>query len=102
MRAPGTHFYQPRSNLKRHNQMKLHFPRLSACIGAIILCAAGSATWASTIRVHYDTGYGNRITVRGSAAPLSWTAGANATWTTGRDVLGGPGRTSADLLVSVG
>lgn len=63
--------------------MKLNFPRLSACIGAIILCALGSSTWASTVKVHYDTGYGNRITVRGSAAPLSWTAGANATWTTG-------------------
>jgi predicted alpha/beta superfamily hydrolase len=38
---------------------------------------------ASTIRVHYDTGYGNRIAIRGSAAPLSWTAGANATWNSG-------------------
>jgi predicted alpha/beta superfamily hydrolase len=38
---------------------------------------------ASAIRVHYDTGYGNRITLRGNKAPLSWTAGVNATWTTG-------------------
>ena len=27
------------------------------------------------IRVHYDAGWGNRITVRGSKAPLSWTRG---------------------------
>lgn len=38
---------------------------------------------ATTIRVHYDTGFGNRITIRGSASPLSWTSGMNATWTTG-------------------
>lgn len=63
--------------------MRLNFPRLSAMIGAAILCAMTTASWASTIRVHYDTGYGNRITIRGGAAPLSWTAGANATWTTG-------------------
>src|SRR5512144_170979 len=38
---------------------------------------------ATTLRVHYDTGFGNRIAIRGSAAPLSWTAGQDATWTTG-------------------
>jgi hypothetical protein len=32
----------------------------------------------STIRVHYDTGYGNRITIRGTAAPI---AGADASVT---------------------
>jgi predicted alpha/beta superfamily hydrolase len=42
-----------------------------------------TAVEAATIRVHYDTGWGNRITVRGNKAPLSWTAGVNATWTTG-------------------
>ena len=42
-----------------------------------------TAAGATTIRVHYDTGFGNRITIRGSVAPLSWTAGQNATWTTG-------------------
>ena len=47
---------------------------------ALTLSTAASAT---TVRVHYDVGYGNRITVRGSAAPLSWTAGQNATWTQG-------------------
>ncbi|MGZ8303750.1 MAG: alpha/beta hydrolase [Telluria sp.] len=63
--------------------MRLIFLRLTACIGAAILCALSSAASAATVRVHYDTGYGNRITIRGSAAPLSWTVGANATWTTG-------------------
>jgi len=69
--------------LKRHTQMKLNFPRLAACVGATILCALSSAVLASTVKVHYDTGFGNRIAVRGSAAPLSWTVGVNATWTTG-------------------
>lgn len=63
--------------------MKLNFSRLTACIGAALLCTLSSAAWASTVRVHYDTGYGNRITVRGSKAPLSWNVGVNATWTTG-------------------
>ncbi|WP_246357674.1 alpha/beta hydrolase [Pyxidicoccus fallax] len=47
---------------------------------ALLLSTAASAT---TVRVHYDVGYGNRITLRGSAAPLSWTVGQNATWTQG-------------------
>ncbi len=38
---------------------------------------------ATSVRVHYDTGYGNRISIRGSASPLSWTVGKDATWTTG-------------------
>ncbi|MBL8511667.1 MAG: alpha/beta hydrolase [Betaproteobacteria bacterium] len=49
----------------------------------LLVCATSVAAGATTIRVHYDTGYGNRIAIRGSAAPLSWTAGANATWSTG-------------------
>jgi predicted alpha/beta superfamily hydrolase len=63
--------------------MKLHFVRLIACIGATLLWAFSSAASASTVKVHFDTGYGNRIAIRGSAAPLSWNVGANATWTTG-------------------
>src|SRR4051812_49822753 len=43
--------------------------------------SAGSGT--TTVRVHYDTGLGNRIAIRGSAAPLSWSAGRDATWTSG-------------------
>lgn len=63
--------------------MKLNFLRLITCIGATLLCTLSAAASASTVKVHFDTGYGNRITVRGSAAPLSWSVGANATWTTG-------------------
>src|SRR5882672_5958809 len=43
--------------------------------------SAGSGT--TTVRVHYDTGFGNRIAIRGSAAPLSWSAGRDAAWTSG-------------------
>jgi predicted alpha/beta superfamily hydrolase len=55
---------------------------LSGAIVALFLLWAPAAG-ATTIRVHYDTGMGNRIAIRGSAAPLSWTAGSDASWTTG-------------------
>jgi hypothetical protein len=45
------------------------------------LAATEAAT--TTIRVHYDAGYGNSISVRGNQSPLSWTVGRPATWTTG-------------------
>ncbi|HLL51918.1 MAG TPA: alpha/beta hydrolase-fold protein [Myxococcaceae bacterium] len=50
---------------------------------SLLLLAVGGAASATTIRVHYDVGWGNRITIRGNKAPLSWTTGVNATWTTG-------------------
>ncbi len=53
-----------------------------ALVGLSVLVSI-TAVEAATIRVHYDTGWGNGITVRGSKAPLSWSAGVNATWTTG-------------------
>jgi predicted alpha/beta superfamily hydrolase len=37
----------------------------------------------SVIRVHYDAGWGRRITLRGSKSPLAWSAGLEATWTQG-------------------
>ncbi|HEX8702994.1 MAG TPA: alpha/beta hydrolase-fold protein [Myxococcaceae bacterium] len=37
----------------------------------------------SVIRVHYDAGFGRRITLRGSKQPLSWDSGVEATWTQG-------------------
>jgi predicted alpha/beta superfamily hydrolase len=55
----------------------------SAAIVALVALWAAASASAATIRVHYDTGYGNRITIRGSNTPLSWTAGMTATWTTG-------------------
>jgi len=33
----------------------------------------------TTIRVHYDVGYGNRMTLRGDSYPLSWDAGVSMT-----------------------
>jgi hypothetical protein len=38
---------------------------------------------STTIRVHYDAGWGNAIYVRGDSAPLSWGSGQVATWTSG-------------------
>ncbi|HSR98210.1 MAG TPA: alpha/beta hydrolase-fold protein [Kofleriaceae bacterium] len=55
---------------------------LSAVVIAGLLLWVSSAS-ATTLRVHYDTGLGSRITIRGSSAPLSWTKGTDATWTSG-------------------
>ena len=54
---------------------------LGAMVALIVLWT--TAADATTLRVHYDTGFGNRITIRGSVSPLSWTLGKDATWTTG-------------------
>ncbi len=37
----------------------------------------------TVLRVHYDVGWGNHVTVRGSVAPLSWRVGRPASWATG-------------------
>lgn len=50
---------------------------------AVVLLALGAVAEATTVRVHYDVGWGNSITIRGSKAPLSWSSGQSATWTTG-------------------
>jgi predicted alpha/beta superfamily hydrolase len=47
----------------------------------VLVSAAAEAT--TTIRVIYDVGYGNRITLRGDKTPFNWNTGVNATWTTG-------------------
>lgn len=47
------------------------------------LLVAATAASATTVRVHYDVGWGNRIAIRGSKAPLSWSSGVNATWSSG-------------------
>jgi predicted alpha/beta superfamily hydrolase len=36
-----------------------------------------------TIYVHYDTGFGNDLSIRGDTAPLNWDTGQPMTWTTG-------------------
>lgn len=64
--------------------MRNSFNRAAPLLGCLLLvCGLVPVAEASTIRVHYDVGFGNRITIRGSKAPLSWTTGVNATWTTG-------------------
>jgi glycosidase len=40
-----------------------------------------SSQTKTRIRVHYDVGLNNHVYVRGSASPLSWTSGQQATWT---------------------
>jgi predicted alpha/beta superfamily hydrolase len=35
------------------------------------------------LRIHYDTGFGHRLTLRGSEPPLSWGQGVEATWQQG-------------------
>lgn len=64
--------------------MRHSLERAARFLGCLLLAVClGTAAEASTIRVHYDTGYGNRITLRGSKSPLNWNTGVNATWTTG-------------------
>ncbi len=48
-----------------------------------VLGALGSAADAATLRIHYDTGWGNRISIRGDAASLSWYSGQDAQWSPG-------------------
>ena len=54
----------------------------SAQSSAVSATTQGSAV-TTTIRVVYDVGYGNNMTVRGNLSPLSWTTGQAMTWTTG-------------------
>lgn len=55
---------------------------LGALLFGLLLMTA-LASRASSIRVYYDAGWGNRIALRGDKAPFSWTAGVAATWTSG-------------------
>jgi len=55
----------------------------SAVVVALVVLGTAAAASAATLRVHYDTGYGNNIKIRGSKSPLSWNVGISATWTTG-------------------
>lgn len=61
---------------------------LTSALTFAIVCGTGSMVMtgsasATTVRVHFDVGYGNWISLRGSATPLSWAAGVKATWTSG-------------------
>jgi hypothetical protein len=37
----------------------------------------------TVLRIHYDVGWGNHVALRGNVAPLSWSVGRSASWTTG-------------------
>ncbi len=52
-------------------------------LACLLLLAFATAADATTVRVFYDVGWGNRITLRGNKAPFNWTTGVNATWGTG-------------------
>ncbi|CAM2009166.1 alpha/beta hydrolase [Acanthopleuribacter pedis] len=43
----------------------------------------GAALQAAEIRVHYDTGWGNRIAIRGQAPGLNWQQGVQTSWQEG-------------------
>ncbi len=58
------------------------FSRSATLLASLLLLASATAE-ATTVRVHYDVGWGNRIALRGNKAPFSWSTGVNATWTTG-------------------
>lgn len=72
-------------------QCRTHQPTsLTALLGAslgvtlgVIVLAGASPAHAAEIHVHYDVGWGNQISIRGSGAGLSWTQGQAATWTPG-------------------
>ena len=57
--------------------------RLSIGCLTLILCLFVGDLDAATMRIHYDTGFGNRITVRGDAESLSWFSGRDARWSSG-------------------
>jgi predicted alpha/beta superfamily hydrolase len=63
--------------------MRRFFSRSASILASLLLLALATAADATTVRVHYDVGWGNRITLRGNKAPFSWSSGVNATWTTG-------------------
>lgn len=55
----------------------------SAFLALSALVVSSSAASAATVRVHYDTGWGSSISIRGDAASLSWFSGQGASWSPG-------------------
>ncbi|MDY7228564.1 alpha/beta hydrolase [Hyalangium rubrum] len=62
--------------------MRQFFSALAKALACLLLLASAVAE-ATTVKVFYDVGWGNRIALRGSKAPLNWNTGVNATWSTG-------------------
>lgn len=64
---------------------------LTGTVVGAVTCALTCTLWlasattahAAEIHVHYDTGFGNSISIRGSGGGLSWSQGSAATWTPG-------------------
>ena len=75
-------FNAPRSWYVRAMRLSLKNWASAAVVALVVLGTAAAAS-AATIRVHYDTGFGKNIKIRGSKSPLSWNVGISATWTTG-------------------
>jgi len=76
--------------------MRVRNRRIGRCVGvllALLLALAGRAGPGAvpagaqdqpvTVHVHYDTGFGNALSIRGDSSPLSWDTGRPMTWTTG-------------------
>jgi chitodextrinase len=55
----------------------------SSTVGPVSSTTDPLGTSNTVIRVHYDTGMGNFIAVRGNTSPLSWGSGLSADWTSG-------------------
>ncbi|MGC3999377.1 MAG: alpha-amylase family glycosyl hydrolase [Anaeromyxobacter sp.] len=70
--SPGTYYYAVSAS---------NSAGTSPLTPVIPVVVPSSAT--TTIRVHYDVGFGNSVAIRGSVSPLTWTKGAAAQWTTG-------------------
>lgn len=68
--------------MRAHPRYRLSYLLFAAAF-ALLAPALGNSARAAEIHVHYDTGFGNHIAIRGSGAGLSWSAGSAATWTPG-------------------
>lgn len=76
--------------------MRVRSRRIGFRVGVLLALFLALVGWAGpsavqaraqdapvTIYVHYDTGYGNELSIRGDSAPLNWDTGQPMTWTTG-------------------
>lgn len=48
----------------------------------VVLLLVSVLAQATTVKVHYNVGFGNKISIRGSRTPFNWTKGKDATYTT--------------------
>ena len=57
------------------------FSRVTSLV--LFVIAVLAPLTAAEIHVHYDTGWGNRISIRGTGPGLSWFSGQDAAWSSG-------------------